>query len=261
MSPPILFINRIDWLVVVDFAAIGYDLYLIDHLGLASYSTPMIDKSVNNISAAVADIQSGSVVLSSGFGDAGAPVDLLEALIETDAENLTIVSNNAGEGNYGLAALIAARKVSRVICSYPISAGSVVFQDCYQAGEITLEVVPQGTLSERMRAAGAGIGGFFTPTSAGTELGKSKECREISGVEHVFEYPLKGDVALIRATRADRWGNIVYDKSARNFGPVMAMAATLTIVQVDEIVDLGKLNPELIITPGIFVDRVFVHNG
>ena len=261
MSPPILFINRIDWLVVVDFAAIGYDLYLIDHLGLAFYSTPMIDKSVNNISAAVADIQSGSVVLSSGFGDAGAPVDLLEALIETDAENLTIVSNNAGEGNYGLAALIAAGKVSRVICSYPISAGSVVFQDCYQAGEITLEVVPQGTLSERMRAAGAGIGGFFTPTSAGTELGKSKECREISGVEHVFEYPLKGDIALIRATRADRWGNIVYDKSARNFGPVMAMAATLTIVQVDEIVDLGKLNPELIITPGIFVDRVFVHNG
>ena len=151
--------------------------------------------------------------------------------------------------------------MSRVICSYPISAGSVVFQDCYQAGEITLEVVPQGTLSERMRAAGAGIGGFFTPTSAGTELGKSKECRKISGVEHVFEYPLKGDIALIRATRADRWGNIVYDKSARNFGPVMAMAATLTIVQVDEIVDLGKLNPELIITPGIFVDRVFVHNG
>ena len=220
----------------------------------------MIDKRVDNIAAALGDIQSGAVILSSGFGDAGAPVDLLEALINTGAENLTIVSNNAGEGNYGLAALIAAGKVSQIICSYPISAGSVVFQDRYQAGEVALEVVPQGTLSERMRAAGAGIGGFFTPTSAGTELGKSKENREINGVEHVLEYPLKGDVALIRATQADRWGNIVYDKSARNFGPVMAMAGTLTIVQVDEIVELGELDPELIITPGIFVDRVFVHN-
>jgi len=236
-------------------------IYPIDQSRLATYSTPMIDKRVDNIAAAVANIQNGAIILSSGFGDAGAPVDLLEALIETEAKNLTIVSNNAGEGNCGLAALIAAGKVSRIICSYPISAGSVVFQDRYQAGEVALEIVPQGTLSERMRAAGAGIGGFFTPTSACTDLSKSKESRKINSVEHVLEYPLKGDVALIRASQADRWGNIVYDKSARNFGPVMAMAATLTIVQVDEIVDLGELDPELIITPGIFVNRVFVHNG
>ncbi len=221
----------------------------------------MIDKRVENIAAAVADVRNDAIILSGGFGDAGAPVDLLEAMIETEAENLTVVSNNAGEGNYGLAALIASGKVSRVICSYPISAGSVVFQDRYQAGEIALEIVPQGTLSERMRAAGAGIGGFYTPTSAGTELGESKESREINGVQHVLEHPLKGDVALIRARQADRWGNIIYDKSARNFGPVMAMAAALTIVQVDEIVELGELDPELIITPGIFIDRVFVHNS
>jgi 3-oxoadipate CoA-transferase, alpha subunit len=219
----------------------------------------MINKQVENITAAVSGIQDGAVILSSGFGDAGAPVDLLEAVIDTDACDLTIVSNNAGEANYGLAALIKSGKVSRIICSYPISAGSTVFQDFYNAGKIELEVVPQGTLSERMRAAGAGIGAFFTPTSAGTKLGEGKESRMINGVEHVLEHPLKGDVALIHAKQADRWGNVIYDKSARNFSPIMAMAATTTIVQVGKIVDLGDMDPELIITPGIFVDRVFMH--
>ena len=187
-------------------------------------------------------------------------MNLLEAIINTNASDLTVVSNNAGERNYGLAALIKSGKVSKIICSYPISTGSVVFQSLYNSGRIKLEVVPQGTLSERMRAAGAGIGAFFTPTSAGTQLGERKEKRVIDGVENVLEYPLKGDVALIRAKKADRLGNIIYDKSARNFGPVMAMAATTTVVQVDEIVDVGEMDPELVITPGIFVDRLLVHN-
>jgi 3-oxoadipate CoA-transferase alpha subunit len=221
----------------------------------------MIDKRVDDISAALSGIADGATILNSGFGNAGSPIDLLEALIESDLKYLTIVCNNAGEGDYGLAALIKTGKVSRIICSYPISAGSVVFQDMYNTGKIELEVVPQGTLSERIRAAGAGIGGFYTPTSAGTKLGEGKETRKINGVQQVLELPLKGDVALIRAKQADRWGNIVYEKSARNFGPAMAMAATMTIVQVDEIVELGELDPELIVTPGIFVDRVFVHNN
>lgn len=220
----------------------------------------MIDKRVDDIQSAVSGIKDGAVILSSGFGNAGAPIDLLEAVAETNARDLTIVSNNAGEGNYGLAALIKTGKVSRVICSYPISAGSVVFQDLYNAGKVILEVVPQGTLSERIRAAGAGIGAFFTPTSAGTQLAANKETRLIKGVEHVLELPLKGDIALILAEKADRWGNVTYDKSSRNFSPVMAMAATTTVVQVNEIVELGDLDPELIITPGIFVDRVFMHN-
>jgi 3-oxoadipate CoA-transferase, alpha subunit len=219
----------------------------------------MINKQVENITAAVSGIQDSAVILSSGFGDAGAPVDLLEAIIDTNARDLTIVSNNAGEANYGLAALIKSGKVSRIICSYPISAGSFVFQDLYNAGKIELEVVPQGTLSERMRAAGAGIGAFFTPTSAGTKLGEGKETRMIGGIEHVLEHPLKGDIALILATQADRWGNVIYDKSARNFSPIMAMAAATTIVQVEKIVDLGEMDPELIITPSIFVDQVLVH--
>ncbi len=220
----------------------------------------MINKEVENLTAAVSVISEGAVILSSGFGDAGAPVDLLEAIINTDARDLTIVSNNAGEKNYGLAALIKSGKVSKIICSYPISTGSVVFQGLYNSGKIKLEVVPQGTLSERIRAAGAGIGAFFTPTSAGTQLGERKEKRVIDGVENVLEYALKGDVALIRAKKADRLGNIIYDKSARNFGPVMAMAATTTIVQVDEIVRVGEIDPEQVITPGIFVDRLLVHN-
>jgi 3-oxoadipate CoA-transferase alpha subunit len=219
----------------------------------------MINKQVENITAALAGIKDSDVVLSSGFGDAGAPINLLEALMQTNVRDLTIVSNNAGEGNYGLAALIKTGKVTRVICSYPISAGSFVFQDLYNLGKIELEVIPQGTLSERLRAAGAGIGGFFTPTSAGTVLGEDKETRTINGVKCVLERPLKGDIALLLVKQADRWGNIIYNKSARNFGPVMAMAATTTIVETEKIVNLGELDPELIITPGIFVDRIFVH--
>ena len=219
----------------------------------------MINKEVQNITAAVSYIDDGAVILSGGFGDAGAPISLLEALTKTDVKNLTIVSNNAGEGNYGLAALMKSGKVAKIICSYPISAGSIVFQNLYN-NKILLDVAPQGTLSERMRAAGAGIGAFFTPTSAGTKLGEGKETRIIEGIEHVLEYPLKGDIALILAKKADRLGNIIYDKSARNFSPVMAMAATTTIVQVEELVEVGEMDPELIITPGIFIDYIFVHN-
>jgi 3-oxoadipate CoA-transferase alpha subunit len=220
----------------------------------------MINKEVQNITAAISYIDDGAVILSSGFGDAGAPISLLEALTKTDVKNLTIVSNNAGEGNYGLAALMKSGKVAKIICSYPISAGSIVFQNLYNNNKIQLDVVPQGTLSERMRAAGAGIGAFFTPTAAGTKLGEGKETRIIEGIEHVLEYPLKGDIALILAKKADRLGNIIYDKSARNFSPVMAMAATTTIVQVEELVEVGEMDPELIITPGIFIDYIFVHN-
>ncbi|MEE3000841.1 MAG: 3-oxoacid CoA-transferase subunit A [Pseudomonadota bacterium] len=220
----------------------------------------MIDKIVQNIKEAISDINDGAIILSSGFGDAGAPIKLLEALAKENINNLTIVSNNAGEGNYGLATLLKAGKVSKIICSYPISAGSIIFQDLYNSDKIKLEVIPQGTLSERMRAAGAGIGAFFTPTSARTKLGYGKETRMIEGIEHVLEHPLKGDVALILAKKADRLGNVIYDKSARNFGPIMAMAATTTIVEVEELVEIGEMDPELIITPSIFVDRVIVHN-
>ena len=219
----------------------------------------MINKKVVNINDAISKIYNGSVILASGFGNAGAPNDLLEAITKTDINNLTIVSNNAGEGNYGLAKLLKSGKVTKIICSYPISSGSVIFQNLYNSGQIQLEVVPQGTLSERMRAAGAGIGAFFTPTSAQTKLGETKETRFIQGVEHVLEYPLKGDIALIHAKKGDRLGNIIYNKSARNFGPVMAMAAATTIVQVEELVEVGQIDPELIITPGIFVDHIFVY--
>ena len=216
----------------------------------------MINKIVDNLTSALSGIKDSSTILVSGFGNAGCPVRLLEALIDQGAKNLTIVSNNAGEGEFGLAALMKAKRVRKVICSYPRSSGSVIFEELYAQGKIELEVVPQGTLSERMRAAGAGIGGFFTPTSAGTLLGNNKETREIEGKLHVLETPLKGDVALIKAHAGDRWGNLTYNKSARNFGPTMAMSADLTIAEVKTIEELGELNPEQIITPGIFVDRV-----
>ena len=221
----------------------------------------MIDKRFASIENALAGIRDGSVILVGGFGNAGSPIPLLEALIDQGASDLTIVSNNAGEGDFGLAALIRAGHVSKIICSYPRSSGSVIFEELYGQGKIDLEVVPQGTLSERMRAAGAGIGGFYTPTSAGTLLAKGKETREIEGKLHVLELPLKGDVALIKADLADRWGNLTYNKSARNFGPTMAMAADLTIAQVRQIVDLGEISPELVVTPGIFVDRVVTEGG
>ena len=216
----------------------------------------MIDKRVDTIDAALSGIEDGSTILVSGFGNAGSPIRLLEALIDQGAANLTIVSNNAGEGEFGLAALMKAGRVTKVICSYPRSAGSIIFEELYDQGKIELEVVPQGTLSERMRAAGAGIGGFFTPTSAGTLLGANKETREIEGKLHVLETPLKGDVALVKADAGDRWGNLTYNKSARNFGPTMAMAAKLTIAEVKTIKELGEICPEHVVTPGIFVGRV-----
>ncbi len=221
----------------------------------------MIDKRFASIENALAGIRDGSVILVGGFGNAGSPIPLLEALIDQGASDLTIVSNNAGEGDFGLAALMRAGRISKIICSYPRSSGSVIFEELYGQGKIDLEVVPQGTLSERMRAAGAGIGGFYTPTSAGTLLAKGKETREIEGKLHVLELPLKGDVALIKADLADRWGNLTYNKSARNFGPTMAMAADLTIAQVRQIVDLGEISPERVVTPGIFVDRVVKEGG
>ena len=216
----------------------------------------MIDKRVDTIDAALSGIEDGSTILVSGFGNAGSPIRLLEALIDQGAAGLTIVSNNAGEGEFGLAALMKAGRVTKVICSYPRSAGSIIFEELYDQGKIELEVVPQGTLSERMRAAGAGIGGFFTPTSAGTLLGANKETREIEGKLHVLETPLKGDVALVKADAGDRWGNLTYNKSARNFGPTMAMAAKLTIAEVKTIKELGEICAEHVVTPGIFVDRV-----
>ncbi|MFC5958510.1 3-oxoacid CoA-transferase subunit A [Streptomyces pratens] len=205
---------------------------------------------------AVAGIEDGSTVLVGGFGMAGMPVDLIDALIRQGAKDLTVVSNNAGNGDTGLAALLAKGRVRKVICSFPRQADSWVFDDLYRAGRIELEVVPQGNLAERMRAAGAGIGAFFCPTGVGTLLTEGKETREIDGRTYVLEYPIKGDVALIGAHRADRMGNLVYRKTARNFGPVMATAATTVIAQVREIVETGAIDPETVVTPGIYVDRV-----
>ncbi|WP_316744337.1 3-oxoacid CoA-transferase subunit A [Streptomyces sp. MK7] len=205
---------------------------------------------------AVAGIQDGSTVLVGGFGMAGMPVALLDALIRQGATDLTVVSNNAGNGGTGLAALLAEGRVRKVICSFPRQADSWVFDDLYRAGRIELEVVPQGTLAERLRAAGAGIGAFFCPTGAGTLLAEGKEVREINGRMHVLEYPISGDVALISAHRADRMGNLVYRKTARNFGPVMATAATTVVAQVRRIVETGAIDPETVVTPSIFVDRV-----
>ena len=205
---------------------------------------------------AVADINDGSTVLIGGFGMAGMPVALIDALIDHGATELTVVSNNAGNGDTGLAALLAARRVRKVICSFPRQSDSWVFDGLYRAGDIQLEVVPQGTLAERMRAAGAGIGAFYCPTAVGTPLAEGKEQRVIDGRTYILEYPLAGDVALIGAYQSDRMGNLVYRKTARNFGPVMATAATTTIVQVHEVVETGALDPEAVITPSIYVDKV-----
>ena len=216
----------------------------------------MIDKRVGSLAEAVQGLADGSTVLVGGFGAAGVPVELVHAVLEQGAADLTIVTNNAGSGETDVAALIRERRVRKIICSYPRSAGSIWFEEFFRAGDIELELVPQGTLSERMRAAGAGLGGFFTPAGADTLLARDKEVRMIGGRRHVFEEPLRGDVALIKALRADRWGNLVYNKAARNFGPTMATAATLTVVQVREFAELGDLDPESVVTPGIFVDRV-----
>ncbi|WP_342799561.1 3-oxoacid CoA-transferase subunit A [Quadrisphaera granulorum] len=201
-------------------------------------------------------VASGMTVLVGGFGMAGMPVALVDALIRHGADELTVVSNNAGNGDTGLAALLAAGRVRKVICSFPRQSDSWVFDGLYRAGRLELEVVPQGTLAERMRAAGAGIGGFFCPTGAGTLLAEGKETRVIDGREHVLEMPLRGDVALIGAHRADRAGNLVYRKTARNFGPVMATAAATTVVQVGGVVEVGALDPEAVVTPAIYVDHV-----
>jgi 3-oxoadipate CoA-transferase alpha subunit len=206
--------------------------------------------------AAVADVADGSTVLIGGFGMAGMPVELVGALIRHGATELTVVSNNAGNGDTGLAALLAKGRVRKVVCSFPRQHDSWVFDGLYREGRVELEVVPQGNLAERMRAAGAGIGAFFCPTGVGTPLAEGKETREIDGRTYVLEYPIRGDVALIGAHIADRMGNLVYRKTARNFGPVMATAATTTIAQVCEIVDVGGIDPEVVVTPGIYVDRV-----
>jgi len=205
---------------------------------------------------AVAGIEDGSTVLVGGFGMAGMPVELVDALIEQGAKDLTVVSNNAGNGDTGLAALLAKGRVRKMVCSFPRQADSWVFDGLYRAGKIELDLVPQGNLAERMRAAGAGIGAFFCPTGVGTPLAEGKEVREIDGRTYVLEYPIKGDVALIGAHVSDRMGNLVYRKTARNFGPVMATAAKLVIAQVSEVVETGDLDPEAIVTPSIYVDRV-----
>ncbi|WP_349367564.1 3-oxoacid CoA-transferase subunit A [Salinarimonas sp.] len=218
----------------------------------------MIDKTVPTLEAAVAGIRDGSTVLVGGFGTAGMPFALIDALIAQGAKDLTVVSNNAGNADTGLAALLATGRVRKVICSFPRQHDSWVFDELYRSGKIELEVVPQGNLAERMRAAGAGIGAFFVRTGHGTLLAEGKETRTIDGQDYVLEYPIRGDVALIKARAADRHGNLVYTKTARNFGPVMASAAALTIAQVSEIVPLGALDPESVVTPGIFVSRVVV---
>jgi 3-oxoadipate CoA-transferase alpha subunit len=205
---------------------------------------------------AVAGIEDGSTVLVGGFGMAGMPVQLVDALIEQGAKDLTVVSNNAGNGDTGLAALLAQGRVRKMVCSFPRQSDSWVFDGLYRAGKVELDLVPQGNLAERMRAAGAGIGAFYCPTGVGTPLAEGKEVREIDGRTYVLEYPIRGDVALIGAHVSDRMGNLVYRKTARNFGPVMATAATLVIAQVAEVVETGRLDPEAIVTPGIYVDRV-----
>jgi 3-oxoadipate CoA-transferase alpha subunit len=205
---------------------------------------------------AVAGTADGATVLVGGFGMAGMPVELIDALIRHGAGDLTVVSNNAGNGDTGLAALLATGRVRKVICSFPRQADSWVFDGLYRAGRIELEVVPQGNLAERLRAAGAGIGAFFTPTGVGTSLTEGKETREIDGRTYVLEHPIRGDLALIKAHVADRMGNLVYRKTARNFGPVMATAARTVAVEVDRVVEIGGLDPEVVVTPGIYVDRI-----
>lgn len=205
---------------------------------------------------AVAGIADGSTVLIGGFGTAGQPIELIDALIRSGVRDLTVVNNNAGNGQVGLAALLANGQVRKIICSFPRQSDSYVFDELYRAGKVELELVPQGNLAERLRAAGAGIGAFFSPTGVGTSLAEGKERRTINGRHYVLEYPIKGDVALIKALRADTLGNLVYRKTARNFGPVMATAAKITAVQVSEVVQPGGIDPEVVITPGIFVDRI-----
>lgn len=216
----------------------------------------MIDKIAASVADALAGVQDGSTVLIGGFGTAGIPNELIDGLIAQGAKDLTVVNNNAGNGDTGLAALLKTGRVRKIVCSFPRQADSHVFDGLYRSGKIELELVPQGNLAERIRAAGAGIGAFFSPTGYGTELAKGKETREINGRQYVLEHPIYGDVALIKAERGDRWGNLMFRKAARNFGPVMAMGAKMTIASVHEIAELGELEPEAVVTPGIFVSRI-----
>jgi len=216
----------------------------------------MINKIAPSIEAALAGVKDGSTVMIGGFGTAGIPNELIDGLIAQGAKDLVIVNNNAGNADTGLAALLKAGRVRKIICSFPRQADSYVFDELYRSGKLELELVPQGNLAERIRAAGAGVGAFFSPTGYGTELAKGKETREINGKHYVLEMPIHGDVALIRAEKGDRWGNLVYRKAARNFGPVMATAARLTVATVHEVVELGALDPESVVTPGIFVSKI-----
>ena len=216
----------------------------------------MIDKLRSSVLEALADIHDGATVMIGGFGGAGQPAELIDGLIAQGARDLVIVNNNAGNGDTGLAALLKNGQVRKIICSFPRQADSHVFDALYRAGKLELELVPQGNLAERIRAAGAGIGGFFTPTGYGTDLAKGKETREIDGRMYVFESPIHADFALIKAEQGDRWGNLTYRKTARNFGPIMAMAAKVSIASVHEVLDLGSIDPEHVITPGLFVQRI-----
>jgi 3-oxoadipate CoA-transferase alpha subunit len=216
----------------------------------------MMNKQIASAEEAVADVFDGATVMISGFGEAGSPIELIHALIDHGATNLTVVNNNTGSGEVGLAALIKAKRVSKMICSYPRTANSTVFPKLYHSGDTELELVPQGTLAERIRAGGSGIPAFYTPTSVGTPLGEGKELRTIDGREYVLEYGLTADFSLIKGRIADTHGNVLYNKTARNFGPLMAMAGNVTIVQVAQVVVPGELDPETIITPGIFVNRI-----
>ena len=216
----------------------------------------MINKIANSVADAMAGIQDGSTVMVGGFGTAGIPNELIDGLIAHGAKDLTVVTNNAGNGDTGMAALLKTGRVRKIICSFPRQADSYVFDELYRSGKLELELTPQGNLSERIRAAGAGVGAFFTPTGYGTDLAKGKETREINGKMYVLEYPIYGDVALVKAECGDRWGNLTYRKTARNFGPTMAMACKHTIASVHEIVELGDLAPEAIVTPAIFVNKI-----
>ena len=216
----------------------------------------MINKIADSVAQALAGIQDGATVLIGGFGTAGIPGELIDGLIEQGARDLTVVNNNAGNGDSGLAALLKAGRVRKILCSFPRQADSYVFDELYRSGKLELELVPQVNLAERLRAAGAGVGAFFCPTGFGTELAAGKETREINGRQYVLEYPIHGDVALIKAEAGDRWGNLTFRKAARNFGPVMAMAAKRTIASVHDVVELGELDPENIVTPGIFVSQI-----
>ncbi len=216
----------------------------------------MISKIFDSLRESLSDVPDGATIMVGGFGLAGQPTELIDALLDQGAKDLVIINNNAGNGDTGLAALLAAGRVRKIVCSFPRQADSHVFDGLYRAGKLELELVPQGNLAERIRAGGAGIGAFFTPTSAGTLLAEGKEQRNINGRDYVLEYPLHADYALIKAMCADRWGNLVYRKTARNFGPIMATASRVAVAQVDQVVELGALDPEAIVTPGLFIQRV-----